>query len=125
MKLSLVPFGHRVIVEPLTVEEDSAVPESLRASGFKVKSGFDIGDDERSLVAAEQGILVAVGPLAWKHPDFGYNVVPMDVWEAAWPKLGDKVVFGKYAGKLWPDPITKKKYFVLDDEAIQLKIEEE
>ncbi len=125
MTLHLKPFGHRVILEPVTSEEEVMLPQGLKTINFKIKAGSEAGEDERALVAGEQGTIVAIGPLAWKHPDFGYGRVSDEEWASAWPKIGDKVVFGKYAGKIWPDPVTKKKYFVLDDEAIQMKILEE
>ncbi len=116
------PYGHRILVEPVNFEVNAMVPESLKASGFLIKSGTNPGDDYRELVALEQGTLVAIGPLAWKHADYGYGT---DDWETAWPKIGDRIIFAKYAGKIVTDPTTKKEYFLMNDDDAQMQIIED
>lgn len=100
----LEPLGHRVLVK-VTLEKQT-------------QSGLVLVRDERFAKAAEEvGIIIAIGPNAWKAFDGG----------EPWAKVGDKVVFSKYGGKIVEDPTTPPdedgSYFmVLNDEDILCKV---
>ena len=57
--MKLRPLGWRVLVKPVTLEENEAVPEGLKALKFTIKAGLDINDERRAKVALEQGVVVA------------------------------------------------------------------
>ena len=73
-KLDISPMADRVVVEPLTETEE-------------MRGGLYIPDTAKE--KPQQGTIVAVGP--GRFNDDG-DRIPMEV------KVGDKVLYGKYAG---------------------------
>jgi chaperonin GroES len=73
-KLNLKPLGDRVVVEPIEKEERTA-------------SGIILPETAKE--KPQEGTIVAVGP---GRRDEDGKLVPMDV------KLGDVVLYAKYAG---------------------------
>jgi len=118
--MKLKPVGHRLIVKPVDIDKAMglSVSEDLKKLGFTVQTG--IGEADYVKMATDRGIVTSVGPMAWKHPDYGY---PSQEWKP-WCKVGDEIVFGKYAGKLVTDPETQEEYFVINDEDVQLLVQE-
>lgn len=115
-------IGHRVLVKPITIAEDAKLPQGLAASGFQIKAGNDKNADFRAESEINIGTIVSLGPLCWKHKDFGYGVVSDDEWKAAWPKEGDKVYYLKYAGS-FVGTLEDKLYLINDDD-VKLIIED-
>ena len=74
LKMNLKPLGDRVVVEPLEKEERTA-------------SGIILPETAKE--KPQEGTIIAVGP--GRRDDDG-KLVPMDV------KLGDSVLYAKYAG---------------------------
>jgi len=74
LKMNLKPLGDRVVVEPLEKEERTA-------------SGIILPETAKE--KPQEGTIIAVGP--GRRDDDG-KIVPMDV------KLGDSVLYAKYAG---------------------------
>lgn len=74
MKVNLRPLQDRVVVRPIEQEE-------------RTKAGIIIPDTAKE--KPQQGEVIAVGP--GRKTDDG-KVIPVDV------KVGDRVLFGKYAG---------------------------
>jgi chaperonin GroES len=74
LKMNLKPLGDRVVVEPLEKEERTA-------------SGIILPETAKE--KPQEGTIIAVGP--GRRDDDG-KLVPMDV------KLGDVVLYAKYAG---------------------------
>lgn len=99
----LEPLGHRVLIK---IELQK-----------KTEGGLVLVHDERFAKAAmEHGEIVSVGPNAWKAFDGG----------EPWAKVGDKVLFSKYGGKLVEDPTTPAEdgidYIVINDEDVLCKV---
>lgn len=95
--MKLRPLGDRVIVRPLEQEE-------------KTKGGIILPDTAKE--KPMQGEVVAVGP--GRKNDKG-EVQPMDV------KVGDKVLYGKYAGT--EVKIDEQEYLILRESDILAVIE--
>ncbi len=74
LKMNLKPLGDRVVVDPLEKEERTA-------------SGIILPETAKE--KPQEGTIIAVGP--GRRDDDG-KLVPMDV------KLGDSVLYAKYAG---------------------------
>jgi chaperonin GroES len=74
----IFPTEYKVLVSPVVVEEKS-------------KGGIILPDEkkERDQFAQMEGVLVALSPLAFTYDDWK---------EAKPPKVGDRVLFAKYAG---------------------------
>jgi len=101
--MRIEPAGHRVIVKPDPLEEVSA-------GGIVLAHGED---KKRKEQAQHTGILVAIGPNAWKAYDEG---IP-------WAQLGERVYFAKYGGFLIEEDGIQ--YRLLNDEDITAIIREE
>jgi co-chaperonin GroES (HSP10) len=112
------PAGHRVLILLEPPEEAFELPEGLKKLGFQAKHAF--GEEQFARAATDVGTVAAIGPTAWKHKDYGYGT---EEWEP-WAKIGDRVIFGKYAGKQVQDRDTGAEYMVINDDDIQLVIVE-
>lgn len=86
------PLGHKLLVEPLSVEKTTS-------SGIVLAMETTNKDEMAQIV----GTVIAVGPAAWSD-----NAVQ------AWAAPGDRVLFAKYAGLLW-NGADGKKYRVIND----------
>lgn len=92
-------IGYRVLIKADPVETTT-------------ESGIILAiDEKRERVAQEYGEVIDIGPLAWKEINKNYSDEP-------WCKVGDRVVFSKYGGKLVIDPDTAQEYVILNDEDI-------
>ncbi|MCD6406414.1 co-chaperone GroES [Candidatus Aerophobetes bacterium] len=96
--MKLKPLGDRVLVEPLEEKET-------------VKGGIIIPDTAKE--KPQEGKVVAVGQ--GKKDEKG-NLISLDV------KVGDKILFGKYAGT--EVKIDGKEYLIMQQEDILGIIEE-
>lgn len=100
--MKLKPAGFHIIVKP-DYEEVT-------------KSGIVLAVSDRSGVAyVDTGVVVAIGPTAWKAYDSG----------EPWAKLGDRVGYGRYAGKIiYHKDNPNDKYVLLADGDVQVIYEE-
>jgi len=97
-KFKIRPLGDRVVVEPLEAEE-------------KTKGGIILPDTAKE--KPQEGKVVAVGK--GKMNDKG-ELVPLEV------KVGDKVLYGKYAGT--EVTVDDKQYIILREDDILAIVEE-
>lgn len=90
----ITPVGHRVLVLPLETER-------------KTKTGIVLMDKTAMMeeMAQTQGTIIAIGETCW------------DDQPSPWAKVGDLVMFGKYAGVVYVgnDDV---KYRVLNDKDV-------
>lgn len=93
------PAGHRVLVKQDKLEETDSVYASAR------KLGIHLDTSTREQAAVDSGIVLALGPSAFR--DFGGE---------AWCAIGDRVAFAKYSGKTVTD--NKEELLVLNDEDV-------
>ena len=100
MSNGIHPVGHRVLVLPKEVER-------------KTSSGILLVDKVVMMeeMAQTQGVIVAVGDTCW------------DDQPAPWAKVGDLVMFGKYAGVVY-EGNDGVKYRVLNDKDIVAVLDE-
>lgn len=98
------PLGSYVVVRPKDLEKKS-------------KGGIIIArqDEERARGATTEGIVVAIGPLAFKDE--------MNPSGLEWYRIGDRVIFVKYGGKFitYDDEL----YIVFRYEDILCRLEED
>lgn len=98
MTMNLKPLGDRVVVEPLEQEEKTA-------------SGIILPETAKE--KPQEGTVLAVG--AGKFDDEGEKRLPMDV------KVGDTVLFAKYAGT--EVKLDDKKVLILRESDIMAIVE--
>lgn len=98
--------GFRVLVRPDKVVEKDEVYKAAKTFGFEL---FE--DNHRGMKleqnAINRGVVVAIGPLAWK--DYG---------DVAWCQVGDYIGYSQHAGKFETDPFTDEKFILLNDEDV-------
>ena len=108
--MSLKVPGHRVLIKPDALET-------------KTESGIVIayGDmEKRYQEATTKGVVIEVGPLAWKDSAFRPD---LPEWQP-WCKPGDEVIYAKYSGKFVTDPDNPDEQFYLtNDIDIQVVVE--
>lgn len=98
------PLGWRILVKLDPVEEVT-------------KGGIIIPETEGRGRARTTGTLVAVGKFAWRDKDGNYK---------PWARVGNKVLFSKYDGKLIKLPADPDNdYMVLNDDDIQFAFDSE
>jgi co-chaperonin GroES (HSP10) len=110
-------LGHRLLIKPDAVREQKNVdlPSGLKGVGFEVHLPNDL--EKREEAGTQVGTVIQVGPTAWRAFDGN------DPSWKPWCKAGDRIIFAKYAGKWIEDPETKEKFFVINDEDVQVKLE--
>lgn len=99
----IVPCGYRIVVRMKSLAEVDEVFARAEKAGLELLKDHD--DHLRKEMGVDKGEVVSIGPTAFK--DFGGD----------WCKVGDTVVFAKYAGKLVEDT-DKKKFMILNDEDV-------
>lgn len=102
----LRPAGHRVVILPEEIETKTA-------SGLIV---FTPSAAEREELAQIYGRVVAVGPNCWRDTLWDYVATWVGI-KKPWAKPGDRVVFGKYSGLIFPGR-DGAKYRVVNDRDI-------
>jgi len=115
------PVGWRILVKPHEGEEGVTIPEELKNLGFEVKQGMDADEIRRSVLSLDMGTVVRLGPHAWMKQEY-QGKLPPEEWKP-WAEPGDRIIFGKYAGKLVRDPGEPEYYFLMNDEDVQAVLE--
>jgi chaperonin GroES len=103
MTIPIDPAGHRVIIKPDPVEEVSK-------GGIVLAHG---ADKKRKESGQHIGVLVKIGPTAWKAFDNG----------EPWAHVGDHVYFAKYGG--YEIEHNGETYRVMNDEDVTAIIRSE
>lgn len=96
--------GHRVLIQPLKIEEVDETFKRAKAAGLYLGETDELRREQN---AVDKGTVVSIGSTAFK--DFGGD---------PWCAVGDLVAFAKYAGKYIEDPETKEKYLIVNDEDV-------
>lgn len=97
------PCGHRLVVKAYKQEEVDEVVKRALAAGFEIVNT----NKKREDASVDKGIVLAIGPTAWKD----FDSLP-------WCKVGDEIIFAKFAGKVVTDPDSNEDVFILNDEDV-------
>lgn len=108
--MSLVPLGHRLLIQPQKLEEVDNAYKAAKAAGIILQESTE----RLQQTAVDKGVVIDIGPTAFK--DFGGE---------PWCKIGDLVAYARYGGKVIKDPYTQEEYLVLNDEDIICKFTKE
>ena len=80
MKLKLEAVGNRLVVKPVHIDEE-----------IKTETGVKLYYSQQTVAAEEgandRGTIVSMGPYCW------------DDYEGKWAKVGDQVMWPRYAGR--------------------------
>ena len=120
--MKLKPLGWRLYVKPHEGEDGVTVPDELKKLNFEIRQGMDANEIRRNVLSLEMGKVVSLGPLCWMKFQYQKSFFPWK-WQP-WAKVGDTVIFGKYAGKLVRDPDSANYFMLMNDEDIQSIIED-
>ena len=105
----LKALGYRLLIKPDEVETSHEV------KGTDIKIAIAV-DEKLYKATMSTGIVIDIGPLAWV--DYNKN----SVLKNPWVKIGDKILYSRYGGKLIQDPETKEEFIILDDGDVLCKI---
>lgn len=91
--------GYRILVKKDEIETKTA-------------GGIVLAVDEKlERHKVNTGVVVSVGPCAFKAYGPNYTGGP-------WCKVGDKIIFSRYAGVIVVDPTTSEEYTLLSDDDV-------
>ena len=107
----LKALGYRLIVKPDNVKTSHEV------KGTDIKLAIAV-DEKLYKATMSVGTVIDIGPLAWI--DYNKNAV----LKKPWVKIGDKILYSRYGGKLIQDPDTEEDFIILDDGDVLCKIVE-
>lgn len=102
--MTIKPILHRILVKPDLIEEKDEAFKAAARMGLEVVKL----EKDREQAAIDTGTVVDLGQTVFK--DFGVDESPV--------KIGDTVVYARYAGKVVEDHVTKIKYTLLNDEDV-------
>ena len=106
-----LPVAHRVVVQLAKVDDG----EQISKGGIITRASLTESELRREMSAQEEGIVVAIGPTAFK--DFG--------GAEAWCNVGDKVFIVRYSGTNFIDEETGDMFRIINDEDIYAIIQED
>jgi co-chaperonin GroES (HSP10) len=98
----ITPLLHRILVKQHKLDEVDQTLKRAKASGIIIA---EHEDTKRAQAGVDKGIVVAIGPTAYR--DFNTEV-PI--------KVGDTVAFARFSGKTITDPEDEEEYVALNDE---------
>lgn len=98
------PVNHKIVIKPFKITETDNTYKSAIAAGIVL---VDEDKRRREQAAVDQGTVVAIGPTVFK--DFNSEGTL---------KVGDEIVYAKYAGKEVEDPETKEMLTIINDEDV-------
>lgn len=107
------PCGHRLVVKPFKQEDVDEVLAAAKKSGFLDQIEIINNNKKREDASVDRGIVVAIGASAW-----------MDFKTDPWCKVGDEILFAKFAGKFVDDPETGESVCILNDEDVVAVVKE-
>lgn len=102
-------LGFRVMIKPDKFETTHKV------EGTEIELVV-VTDEKLGKQHMDTGVIVGVGPLAWKDYNKKYS------FQKPWANVGDYVQYCKYSGKWVIDAETKEEFIVVDDLDILCKI---
>jgi len=102
--------GFRLVVKPLSVEENDAVVASAKRSGIIVQDQTE----RQMLTGVDRGVVLEVGPDAW----VAFNA------SEPWCKVGDLIAYTKNAGKfIRVSEDVKESVLIINDEDVVSRLE--
>ena len=101
------PAGHRLVIRPFKLEEVDDALASARRMGLEIVRQNQQREDQ----SVDKGTVLAIGSSCWPGQD-------------PWCKVGDTIIFAKFAPKFVEDPETKEQLGILNDEDVVAVLKE-
>jgi co-chaperonin GroES (HSP10) len=98
----IVPLIHRILVKAEKFDEFNKDIQRAKGLGLVIP---ELEDMKRAQASVDRGVVVAIGPTAYR--DFGVEC-PV--------KVGDVINYARFSGKIITDPETDQEYVCLNDE---------
>lgn len=98
----IIPLLHRIIVKPEKFDDFDPTMQRARAMGLEIP---ELEEMKRAQASVDRGVVVAVGPTAYRD----YGVEPQVA-------IGDVVNYARFSGKVIEDPETEEQFVALNDE---------
>lgn len=102
--MAIKPILHRILVKPDDIMDKDKHLRKAKELGLMIHQD----EQNREQAAVDEGTVVSIGETAFL--DFKVEAVPI--------KVGDKIVYARYAGKAIVDPADETKYVALNDEDV-------
>ena len=103
-KTTLIPVGHHLVVEPITLPEKSKGGIIIQHDGTNW--------DKLAKASRMLGTVLAVGPQCFKAHAAGLLGLPEAAQNAEltqpWCKVGDLIFYSRHAGKFMFEPVLRK-----------------
>lgn len=106
--MSIIPCGHRLLVKPYKQVEVDEVLRNAKEFLKEFKIVKSEGQEKREDASVDKGIVLAIGTSCWSG--FGDG--------SPWCKVGDEILFAKFAGKMVDDPETAETFMLMNDEDV-------
>ncbi len=117
--------GFNLLILPDAVDGRSEDGVRMTEGGIALSNYDNARELEDARV--ETGIVVSIGPMAWKGIK-GYDYDTL----GDWCKVGDHIIYSKYSGKFLFDPIVDDpathvgvKYAIIPDEMVQVVLDDD
>lgn len=98
--MNIVPLLHRILVKPENIKEFNKDLQRAKAIGLEIP---ELEDMKRAQAGVDRGVVVSIGPTAYR--DFNVEC-PV--------KVGDVVNYARFSGKLIEDGT--EQFIILNDE---------
>jgi co-chaperonin GroES (HSP10) len=98
------PTLHRILVKADKLEETDKTFVKARQIGIVIP---DHDDRKRAQAGVDKGVVVSVGPTAFRDFNAESPIKP-----------GDYIAYARFAGKILSDPYTEEEFVVLNDEDV-------
>lgn len=105
--MKVIPAGHRVLIKQDRLEEADEQFKRAAEWGF-IRAQTE--DAQRAQVGVDTGVILDIGFNAWKGFDGG----------EPWAKVGDRVAFAKYSGKVFRDTKGNTLLVVNDEDVVAI-----
>lgn len=121
--MKIKALGHRVLVKMASIDERDKAFASAKKAGIVFA---EHEDTKRREAGVDRGLVIEVGPDAFKGFWFNSNPHKDPAEFEPWCKAGDFIAFAKYGGMMIPDHDNPDlKYVVINDEDVVAILEEQ
>lgn len=102
--MSITPVLHRILIKADRHEDVDKTHVAARKAGIIIP---DSGDKARAQAGVDKGVVMKIGPTAFK--DF-HTDSPISV--------GDYIAYARFAGKTVNDAVTDEEFVLINDEDV-------